>query len=293
MLIKKYNDDMIIRWRCQTMADKEIIVPLLPLRGLLVYPTMVLHLDVGRDKSVQALEKAMVDNHLIFLTTQQDISLDEPGEEDLYPIGTLTKVKQMLKLPNGTIRVLVEGLNRAEVSTFYDYETYYGVKIKIYEDSVEKDAEHQALMRTLLDYFEQYIKMSKKISNETFSSTADIEEPGRLADIIASHLPLKPKDKQEILETMDVKDRLSKVIEMIHNEKEVLHLEKKIGQRVKRSMERTQKEYYLREQMKAIQKEFGDKEGKTGEVAVLTEKIEAAGYARACRRSSFKRAKPL
>lgn len=259
------------------MADKEIIVPLLPLRGLLVYPTMVLHLDVGRDKSVQALEKAMVDNHLIFLTTQQDISLDEPGEEDLYPIGTLTKVKQMLKLPNGTIRVLVEGLNRAEVVTFYDYETYYGVKINIYEDSVEKDAEHQALMRTLLDYFEQYIKMSKKISNETFSSTADIEEPGRLADIIASHLPLKPKDKQEILETMDVKDRLSKVIEMIHNEKEVLHLEKKIGQRVKRSMERTQKEYYLREQMKAIQKELGDKEGKTGEVATLSEKIEAAG----------------
>ncbi len=268
---------MMIIMEVSDMSDKEIIVPLLPLRGLLVYPTMVLHLDVGRDKSVQALEKAMVDNHLIFLTTQQDISLDEPGEEDLYPIGTLTKVKQMLKLPNGTIRVLVEGLNRAEVSTFYDYETYYGVKIKIYEDSDEKDAEHQALMRTLLDYFEQYIKMSKKISNETFSSTADIEEPGRLADIIASHLPLKPKDKQEILETMDVKDRLSKVIEMIHNEKEVLHLEKKIGQRVKRSMERTQKEYYLREQMKAIQKELGDKEGKTGEVAILTEKIEAAG----------------
>ncbi|MFB5282242.1 endopeptidase La [Peribacillus sp. Hz7] len=259
------------------MADKEIIVPLLPLRGLLVYPTMVLHLDVGRDKSIQALEKAMVEDHLIFLTTQQDVTLDEPGEEDLYPIGTLTKVKQMLKLPNGTIRVLVEGLNRAEVSVFYDYETHYGAKIKIYEDDEEKDAEHQALMRTLLDYFEQYIKMSKKITSETFSSTADIEEPGRLADIIASHLPLKLKDKQEILETTNVKERLSRVIEMIHNEKEVLHLEKKIGQRVKRSMERTQKEYYLREQMKAIQKELGDKEGKGGEVAKLTEKIEAAG----------------
>ncbi|MFJ8264531.1 endopeptidase La [Peribacillus asahii] len=259
------------------MADKEIIVPLLPLRGLLVYPTMVLHLDVGRDKSIQALEKAMVEDHLIFLTTQQDVTLDEPGEEDLYPIGTLTKVKQMLKLPNGTIRVLVEGLNRAEVSVFFDYETHYGAKIKIYEDDEEKDAEHQALMRTLLDYFEQYIKMSKKITSETFSSTADIEEPGRLADIIASHLPLKLKDKQEILETTNVKERLSRVIEMIHNEKEVLHLEKKIGQRVKRSMERTQKEYYLREQMKAIQKELGDKEGKGGEVAKLTEKIEAAG----------------
>ncbi|MFA1711789.1 endopeptidase La [Peribacillus frigoritolerans] len=258
------------------MTDKEIIVPLLPLRGLLVYPTMVLHLDVGRDKSVQALEKAMVEDHLIFLTTQQDVSLDEPGEEDLFTMGTLTKVKQMLKLPNGTIRVLVEGLNRAEVMEFYDYETHYGAKIKIYEDSDEKDAEHQALMRTLLDYFEQYIKMSKKITGETFSSTSDIEEPGRLADIIASHLPLKLKEKQEVLETIDMKERLSRVIEIINNEKEVLFLEKKIGQRVKRSMERTQKEYYLREQMKAIQKELGDKEGKTGEIEVLNEKIEEA-----------------
>ncbi|MGE7905250.1 endopeptidase La [Peribacillus sp. NPDC094092] len=258
------------------MTDKEIIVPLLPLRGLLVYPTMVLHLDVGRDKSVQALEKAMVEDHLIFLTTQQDVSLDEPGEEDLFNMGTLTKVKQMLKLPNGTIRVLVEGLNRAEVIEFYDYETHYGAKIKIYEDSDEKDAEHQALMRTLLDYFEQYIKMSKKITGETFSSTSDIEEPGRLADIIASHLPLKLKEKQEVLETIDMKERLSRVIEIINNEKEVLFLEKKIGQRVKRSMERTQKEYYLREQMKAIQKELGDKEGKTGEIEVLNEKIEEA-----------------
>ncbi|MDM5359968.1 endopeptidase La [Peribacillus sp. ACCC06369] len=258
------------------MTDKEIIVPLLPLRGLLVYPTMVLHLDVGRDKSVQALEKAMVEDHLIFLTTQQDVSLDEPGEEDLFTMGTLTKVKQMLKLPNGTIRVLVEGLNRAEVIDFYDYETHYGAKIKIYEDSDEKDAEHQALMRTLLDYFEQYIKMSKKITGETFSSTSDIEEPGRLADIIASHLPLKLKEKQEVLETIDMKKRLSRVIEIINNEKEVLFLEKKIGQRVKRSMERTQKEYYLREQMKAIQKELGDKEGKTGEIEVLNEKIEEA-----------------
>ena len=258
------------------MTDKEIIVPLLPLRGLLVYPTMVLHLDVGRDKSVQALEKAMVEDHLIFLTTQQDVSLDEPAEEDLFTMGTLTKVKQMLKLPNGTIRVLVEGLNRAEVIEFYDYETHYGAKIKIYEDSDEKDAEHQALMRTLLDYFEQYIKMSKKITGETFSSTSDIEEPGRLADIIASHLPLKLKEKQEVLETIDMKERLSRVIEIINNEKEVLFLEKKIGQRVKRSMERTQKEYYLREQMKAIQKELGDKEGKTGEIEVLNEKIEEA-----------------
>lgn len=270
------------------MADNEIIVPLLPLRGLLVYPTMVLHLDVGREKSVQALEKAMVEDHLIFLTTQKDISLDEPGEDDIYKMGTLTKVKQMLKLPNGTIRVLVEGLNRAQVISFYDNDTHFSAKLEVYEDSPEKEIEHQALMRTLLEYFEQYIKMSKKISMETFSSTSDIEEPGRLADIIASHLPLKLKEKQEILETIDVKKRLSRIIEIINNEKEVLNLEKKIGQRVKRSMERTQKEYYLREQMKAIQKELGDKEGKTGEVAQLTERIDEAGMPDHVKEAAYK-----
>ncbi|WP_391557292.1 endopeptidase La [Robertmurraya sp.] len=260
------------------MAKKtEIIVPLLPLRGLLVYPTMVLHLDVGREKSVQALEKAMVDDSLIFLTTQKEVSIDEPLEDDLYKMGTLTKVKQMLKLPNGTIRVLVEGLKRAEIVTFFEEDDHYSVEIKTYEDPVEKDAESQALMRTMLDYFEQYIKMSKKISAETFSTVTDIEEPGRMADIVSSHLPLKLKEKQEILETLDVKERIQKIVDIIHNEKEVLNLEKKIGQRVKKSMERTQKEYYLREQMKAIQKELGDKEGKTGEVSDLTEKIEQAG----------------
>lgn len=260
------------------MAKKtEIIVPLLPLRGLLVYPTMVLHLDVGREKSVQALEKAMVDDSLIFLTTQKEVSIDEPLEDDLYKMGTLTKVKQMLKLPNGTIRVLVEGLKRAEIVTFLEEDDHYSVEIKTYEDPVEKDAESQALMRTMLDYFEQYIKMSKKISAETFSTVTDIEEPGRMADIISSHLPLKLREKQEILETLDVKERIQKIVDIIHNEKEVLNLEKKIGQRVKKSMERTQKEYYLREQMKAIQKELGDKEGKTGEVSDLTEKIEQAG----------------
>ncbi|MBT2754557.1 endopeptidase La [Mesobacillus foraminis] len=260
------------------MADnKERTVPLLPLRGLLVYPTMVLHLDVGREKSVQALEKAMVDDHLIFLTTQKDISIDEPSEEDLYRMGTLTKVKQMLKLPNGTIRVLVEGLKRAEIIEFFDEKDNFAASLKTFDDRETKDVEDEALMRTMLEYFEQYIKLSKKISAETHTSVADIEEPGRMADIISSHLPLKLKEKQEILETLDEKERMNRVIEIIHNEKEVLNLEKKIGQRVKRSMERTQKEYYLREQMKAIQKELGDKEGKTGEVQELTDKIELAG----------------
>ena len=256
--------------------QKEITLPLLPLRGLLVYPTMVLHLDVGRDRSVQALEKAMVDDQFIFLTTQKDMNIDEPGVEDFYEMGTLTKVKQMLKLPNGTIRVLVEGIQRAEISSFTDEENFYEVNIFTHEDMEEKESETEALMRTLLNYFEQYIKLSKKVSAETYSTVSDIDEPGRLADIVASHLPLKMKEKQKVLETLDIKERLQLVIQTINNEKEVLNLEKKIGQRVKRSMERTQKEYYLREQMKAIQKELGDKEGKTGEIEELTQRIAEA-----------------
>lgn len=267
---------------------EEFIVPLLPLRGLLVFPTMVLHLDVGREKSVQALEKAMVDDSLIFLTTQKDISIDEPTKEDLYMMGTLTKVKQMLKLPNGTIRVLVEGLKRARVTEFLEEEEYFFVKLDVFEDRQKEDIEDEALMRTMLEYFQQYIKMSKKISAETYATVADIEEPGRMADIIASHLPLKQKEKQEILETIDVKERMNRLIEMIHNEKEVLSLEKKIGQRVKKSMERTQKEYYLREQLKAIQKELGDKEGKTAEVAELLEKIEKAGMTESAKKTALK-----
>ncbi|WP_044892927.1 endopeptidase La [Bacillus alveayuensis] len=271
------------------MANNDVkLVPLLPLRGLLVYPTMVLHLDVGREKSVQALEQAMMDDHTIFLTTQKEISIDDPKEEDIYHIGTLTKIKQMLKLPNGTIRVLVEGLKRGTIQKFIHHDSYISVEVAAHEERTEKDVEDEALMRTALDYFEQYIKMSKKITNETYATVTDINEPGRLADLIASHLPIKLKDKQEILETFDIKERLNKIIQMIQNEKEVLELERKIGQRVKRSMERTQKEYYLREQMKAIQKELGEKEGKAGEIEGLTEKIEKAGMPDHVRKTAMK-----
>ncbi|MEQ6375752.1 endopeptidase La [Bacillaceae bacterium S4-13-58] len=259
------------------MTEKEARqIPLLPLRGLLVYPSMVLHLDVGRDKSVNALEKAMVDDHMIFLATQKEGSIDEPSTDDIYKIGTVAKVKQMLKLPNGTLRVLVEGLYRAEAIQYLNQDDHFVVDIEEMTDQHEDKVEEEALMRTLLNLFEQYIKVSKKISQETFATVSDIEEPGRLADIISSHLSLKLRDKQEILEMPKVSDRLRRLIELIQNEKEVLHLEQKIGQRVKKSMERTQKEYYLREQMKAIQKELGDRDGKTGEVAQLKEKIEKA-----------------
>lgn len=257
--------------------QQRIIVPLLPLRGLLVFPTMVLHLDVGREKSVQALEKAMMNDHFIFLTTQKDTSIEDPTEDDFFEMGTLTQVKQMLKLPNGTFRVLVEGLKRGKIEKFLRTDEYFEVRIQTYENEEVKDFEEEALMRMILDLFEQYIKMSKKISAETFASVQDIEEPGRLADIVASYLPLKLKDKQDLLEKVNVKDRMNAIITFLNNEKEVIQLERKIGQRVKQSMERTQKEYYLREQMKAIQKELGEKEGKSSEIEILKEKIEKAG----------------
>jgi ATP-dependent Lon protease len=238
---------------------------------------MVLHLDVGRDKSIQALEQAAMDENIIFLAMQKEMNIDDPKEDDIYSVGTVAKVKQMLKLPNGTLRVLVEGLHRAEVIEFIEEENVVQVSIKTVTEEVEDDLEEKALMRTLLEHFEQYIKVSKKVSNETFATVADVEEPGRLADLIASHLPIKTKQKQEILEIVSVKERLHTLISIIQDEQELLSLEKKIGQQVKRSMERTQKEYFLREQMKAIQTELGDKEGKGGEVEELREKIEQSG----------------
>ncbi|KYD16265.1 endopeptidase La [Caldibacillus debilis] len=257
-------------------SQQKTIVPLLPLRGILVFPATVLHLDVGREKSIQALERAMIGEHFIFLTTQKEVSIDDPTKDDMYPVGTLSKVKQMLKLPNGTIRVLVEGLKRGKIERFLKTDRYFEVEITTYENEGGHDLEEEALVRTVLDYFEQYIRLSKKISFETFTSIQDIDEPGRMADLIASHMPLKLKEKQELLETFDVKERLQRLVNILHNEKEVIQLERKIGQRVKKALERTQKEYYLREQMKAIQKELGEKEGKFGEVEELREKIMKA-----------------
>src|SRR5699024_11137833 len=181
---------------------------------------------------------------------------------------------QMLKLPNGTNRVLVEGIQRAEIIRFTDKKEHFNVEIKLLEEEHGEPNEEEALMRSLLELFGQYIKISRKITEETFATVSDIDDPANLADIIASHLPLKTKDKQELLEIKNVKQRLEKLIELISNEKKVLDLEKKIGKRVKTSMEKTQKEYYLREQLKAIQKELGEKDGKTGEVGDLNEKIE-------------------
>ncbi|MCP3030491.1 endopeptidase La [Halobacillus sp. A1] len=259
------------------MSEKhKIQLPLLPLRGLLVYPSMVLHLDVGRDKSVNALEQAMIENNEIFLVSQKEVNIDDPSAEDMYDIGTVARVKQMVKLPNGTNRVLVEGLYRASVEHIRTGEEFYEADVVRVEDIHEDHNEEEALMRTLLNQFEQYVKVSKKVSKETYNTVADVDEPSHLADIVTSHLPIKIKEKQSVLETANVKQRLKHLIELIGNERDVLQIEQKIGQRVKKSMEKTQKEYYLREQMKAIQNELGDKDGKSGEVSELREKIKEA-----------------
>ncbi|MBO2943959.1 endopeptidase La [Paenibacillus sp. F411] len=254
--------------------SKDRRFPLLPLRGLLVYPSMVLHLDVGREKSVKALEKAMVEDNLILLCSQSEVNIEEPTQEDIFRIGTIANVRQMLKLPNGTIRVLVEGMERAEIIEYTDNEEFYEVLARELPEEENDDFEVSALMRTVLSQFENYINLSKKVTPETLAAVSDIDEPGRLADVITSHLSLKIKDKQEILETIDVRKRLEKLLDILNNEREVLELERKINQRVKKQMEKTQKEYYLREQMKAIQKELGDKEGRTGEVEELRSQLQ-------------------
>nr|WP_093215998.1 endopeptidase La [Sediminibacillus albus] len=269
-------------------VENKVQVPLLPLRGLLVFPAMVLHLDVGREKSVNALEKAMMEDQSIFLAAQKESSVDEPAINDIYRVGTLAKVKQMLKLPNGTIRVLVEGLYRGEIVQFVEDDDQFIVDIQEFKEMKGDKNEEQALMRSLIEQFEQYIKISKKVSQETLDTVTDIDESGRLADIITSHLSLKLKDKQELLEMENVKERLNRLITIISNEREVLNLEKKIGQRVKKSMEKTQKEYYLREQMKAIQTELGDKDGKSSEVTQLKERIENSDMPEKIQETAYK-----
>lgn len=265
------------------------IMPMLPLRGVLVFPYTVIHLDVGRKKSVNAIEEAMMVDKEIFLATQKDAQNDDPYEDDVYHIGTIAEVRQILKMPGGTMRILVEGICRAQVKEFIAMDPYIKVKVEEFkENNLEKDAEIEALMRTLVSQFEQYVRMSKKIPPETVISVVAIEEPGRLADVIASHLTLKIDEKQKILEALDVNERLEYLCEILAKEMEVLELERKINIRVRKQMEKTQKEYYLREQMKAIQKELGEKDEKGAEIEELKEKIEKANLPKHAREKAYK-----
>ncbi len=258
------------------MTVKREKLPVLPLRGVLVFPNMVLHLDVGRERSISALEKAMMEDNRILLITQREAKMDEPGRDDLYDVGTVAKVKQMIKLPGGTIRVLVEGLNRAKIENLHTEELFLEAELEVIEDEVQKTPEIEALMRTVLYQFEQYTKLSRKVPPETLTTVSDIEEPGRFADIIASHLSMKVQQKQEMLEAIDLTQRLEALNEMLGREMEILEIERKINLRVRKQMEKTQKEYYLREQMKAIQKELGEKDERMAEAEEYREKIAEA-----------------
>lgn len=256
------------------MVNKTRTIPLLPLRGILVFPYMIIHLDVGREKSISALEEAMVHDRLIMLAAQKDAQNDMPAPEDIFSVGTVAEIKQLLKLPGGTIRVLVEGLHRAEIVKYKDLEAYYQVEINEFDEPEEKTPEIEALTRTAIHQFEQWVKFSKKIPPETLVSVVVVEEPGRLTDLIASHLSLKIEDKQALLDGIDVKERLEKLCEILGREMEILELEKKINVRVRKQMEKTQKEYYLREQLKAIQKELGEKDDRTAEIDEYREKLK-------------------
>lgn len=264
-------------------------VAMLPLRGLLVFPYTVIHLDVGRKKSIQAIEESMLDTKEIFLATQKEAQTDDPEEEEIYTIGTVAEIRQVLKMPGGTMRVLVEGLYRAEVQSYLSYEPFIKVEVEVLREGENlKSPETEALMRTLVSQFEQWVRMSKKIPPETVVSVVGIEEPGRLADVIASHLTLRINEKQRILELKHVADRLNFLCELLVKEMEVLELERKINIRVRKQMEKTQKEYYLREQMKAIQKELGDKDEKTSEIEELREKIRTANLPKDAEEKAFK-----
>lgn len=258
---------------------KKQILPLLPLRGLTVFPYMTLYFDVGRAKSIKALEEAMINNQLIFLVAQKDAKTDAPTEEDMFTVGTISKVKQLLKLPGDTIRVLVEGITRAEIGEITQNEPFFMAEVveKIYTLEDEDGAAIEALKRQVLEVFDDYVKLSNKVTPETVMSIVNVEDYSQLSDIIANNIPLKIEQKQEILNEFYPDVRLEKMLEILTREVEILEIEKNINAKVRKQIDKVQKEYYLREQLKAIQNELGDKDGVAGEVEEYREKLKNAG----------------
>ncbi|HHX96759.1 MAG TPA: endopeptidase La [Clostridia bacterium] len=255
---------------------KKKTLPLLPLRGVLVFPYLIVHLDVGREKSIKAVEEALLKEREIFLATQHEYQVEEPKEKDIYQVGCLAEIKQALKLPGGAMRILVEGLQRGSIVEYVSLKPFYQVEVQVYEETVEKTLEIEALMRNLVGLFEEYIKLNRQIAPEAVSAITTIDEPNRLADLVAAHLSLKIEDKQELLEALDLQKRLEKLCMILSKEIEILQLGQKINLRVRRQMEKLQKEYYLREQMKAIQKELGERDGLSAEIQEYREKITEA-----------------
>lgn len=254
---------------------KKQALPLLPLRGLTVFPYMILTFDVGREKSIKALDEAMLNNQLIFLVAQKDAKNDSPEEDDIYTVGTISRVKQLLRLPGDTIRVLVEGISRAEVKGYLQTEPFFVAEVaeKVISADESKSIEYEALKRNVLASFDEYAKLSGKISPDTVTSVSTIEDIGQLSDIVASNMLLKVEQKQEIMNEFHPSARMEKLLELLMKEIEILEVEKNINVRVRKQIDKMQREYYLREQIKAIQNELGDKEGIAGEVDEYREKL--------------------
>ncbi len=250
-------------------------MPLLPLRDVVVYPHLVIPLFVGREKSVNALEFASNHNKQILLVAQKSANKDEPDADDLYDVGTIATILQMLKLPDGTVKVLVEGLHRAKISEFIETEECFAAKAVEIENVKEDNSETQALMRTVFTQFDQYVKLNKKIPPEILTSLATISDAGRLADTISAHLTLKLEEKQKILEMFSVIERLEHLLRLMESEIDILQVEKRIRGRVKRQMEKSQREYYLNEQVKAIQKELGEQD-ENADIDELEKRIKDA-----------------
>jgi ATP-dependent Lon protease len=254
------------------------LYPVLPLRDIVVFPHMIVPLFVGREKSVRALEDVMKDDKQILLVTQKNAAQDDPSTSDIFTIGTIGTVLQLLKLPDGTVKVLVEGGQRARIVRFADNEAFFQAHAEVIGEKPGQHQEIEALARTVVAQFEQYIKLNKKIPPEVLVSINQIDDPGKLADTVASHLTLKIPEKQELLETETVSERLEKVFGYMEGEIGVLQVEKRIRNRVKRQMEKTQREYYLNEQLKAIQKELGEGEDGKDEMAELEDKINKTKF---------------
>ena len=255
----------------------DLVFPVLPLRDVIVFPNMVIPLFVGREKSIKSLEVAMDSNKQIMLVAQKTADLDDPKDSDIYRFGTLATVLQLLKLPDGTIKVLVEGASRAEIQGQIYGKDYFEAKVNLIDENIIDDREVEILSRTVIDSFDQYVKLNKQIAPEVMTSLSGIDDPSRLADTIAAHMVLKMEEKQAILEINDVKSRIENILNLIENELDILQVEKKIRGRVKNQMEKSQREYYLNEQMKAIQKELGDMDDVPNEIEDIEKKIIKSG----------------
>ncbi len=256
-------------------------LPVLPLRDVVVYPHMVIPLFVGREKSIKALDAAMQEDKQILLVAQKSADVDEPSKDDMHKVGTLANILQLLKLPDGTVKVLVEGAERAKVLKFVQTEEYFYAQISSIQDETQLDEqEEEVLMRSAVSLFDQYVKLNKKIPPEVLTSLSNIDDPSRLADTLAAHMALKVEEKQETLEMFGVRERLEHLMALMESENDILQMEKRIRGRVKQQMEKNQREYYLNEQMKAIQKELGDLDEIPNELEEMANRIDKAGMSK-------------